>query len=111
MPNFTPKHIEKVGDEELKIVWEDGHVSTFSFPLLRRNCPCALCRDESSGEPLLDPETVPEGLRGVGAEVVGNYALSFSFSDGHGTGIFTFESLRNLCECEECSYHLGSETN
>ncbi len=111
MPNFTPKHIEKVGDDELKIIWEDDHESTYTFQLLRQQCPCALCRDETSGEPILDPETVPVSIRGVGAEIVGNYALSFSFSDGHGTGIFTFEALRGLCACEDCSYHPGSETN
>jgi DUF971 family protein len=37
--------------------------------------------------------------------------LSFSFSDGHGTGIYTFEMLRKLCRCKDCVYHPGSETN
>ena len=37
--------------------------------------------------------------------------LSFGFSDGHGTGIFSFENLRKLCVCEECSPHPGSQFN
>lgn len=109
--NFSPKTIENIDDARLRIVWEDGHVSIYSFQFLRQNCPCALCRDEFSGERLLDPETVPSDTKPERSEIVGNYALSFSFSDGHGTGIYSFESLRRLCHCEECSHHPGSETN
>ena len=109
--NFNPSNIEKVADDELRIVWEDGHVSLFNFRFLRQNCPCASCRDELSGKRTLDPESVPESLVASSANVVGNYALSFGFSDGHGTGIFSFENLRKMCSCKECSYHSGSETN
>lgn len=111
MINSNPKEIEKVDDAKLRITWEDGHVSAYSFQYLRQNCPCAACRDEWSGEMTLDPETVPPDTRSPRVEVVGNYALSFPFSDGHGTGIYSFEHLRKLCRCSECSYHLGSETN
>ena len=111
MININPKSIEKVDDDALRIIWEDEHVSLYTFQFLRQNCPCALCRDEWSGEPLLDPATVPADTRSERAEVVGNYALSFAFSDGHGTGIYSFENLRKLCRCRECSYHPGSETN
>lgn len=111
MLNFSPKSIEKIDDDRLRIVWEDGHVSDFTFQYLRQNCPCAMCKDEWSGEMLLDPATVPTTTRSTRAEVVGNYALSFAFSDGHGTGIYSFENLRKMCLCSECSYHPGSETN
>lgn len=111
MINWNPKHIEKIDDGELKITWEDGHVSQYNFRELRKHCPCALCRDEASGEPLLDPETIPKDLGATRADLVGNYALTFRFSDGHGTGIYSFENLRRLCLCAECSYHPGSETN
>ncbi len=109
--NFSPKTIENVDDLRLRIVWEDGHESVYSFQFLRQNCPCAMCRDEWSGEPLLDPETVPSDTKPTRSEIVGNYAISFSFSDGHGTGIYSFENLRKLCSCKECSHHDGSETN
>ena len=111
MLNFSPKAIEKIDDDELKIVWEDGHVSRFTFQFLRRNCPCAVCRDEWTGASLLDGATIPETLQAARAEMVGNYALSFAFSDGHGTGVYSFEALRKLCACPECSPHPGSETN
>jgi DUF971 family protein len=111
MLNFTPRSIEKVEDARLRIVWDDGHQTELPFTVLRRQCPCAMCKDEWTGESLLDPETVPETLGATRADVVGNYALSFSFSDGHGTGIYTFEMLRKLCRCKDCEYHPGSETN
>ena len=111
MLNFTPRDIEKVDDDALRIAWEDGHKSEYSFRFLRQNCPCAVCRDEWSGERLMDPERVPVDLKAGKAELVGNYALSFAFSDGHGTGIFSFEALRKLCACEDCTPHVSSFYN
>ena len=60
---------------------------------------------------LLDPASVPAAMQSTRAELVGKYALSFSFSDGHGTGIYPFEALRRMCLCAECSPHPGSQTN
>lgn len=94
-----PKEIRKKGNKQLKITWEDGHVTLFDFRLLRQNCPCASCVSELTGERTLHPESVPEGLEATKAEIVGNYALRFQFSDGHHTGIYTFEKLRELCPC------------
>ena len=111
MLNFNPRSIEKVEDSRLRIIWEDGHETDLHFSELRRRCPCAMCKDEWTGEALIDPESVPDELGASRADVVGNYALSFSFSDGHGTGIYTFELLRRLCACKDCSHHPGSETN
>jgi DUF971 family protein len=37
------------------------------------------------------------------AEVVGRYALNFQWSDGHGEGIYTFDFLRGICQCESCA--------
>ena len=111
MLNFNPRSIEKVEDAELKIVWEDGHETVLDFPTLRRLCPCAMCKDEWTGEPLMDPASVPDTLVATRADIVGNYALSFAFSDGLGSGFFLFVLLCWLCRCEECAYHPGSESN
>lgn len=111
MLNFTPRSIEKVEDARLRIVWDDGHKTELEFAHLRRSCPCAMCKDEWTGEAILDPETVPDGLGATRADMVGNYALSFTFADGHGAGIYSFEMLRRLCRCPDCAYHPGSETN
>lgn len=102
MMNSQPKAIDKIGDEEFKITWDDGHQSVFPVQLLRRNCPCALCKDEFTGEKKLDPADIPDSITAGRAELVGQYAISFGFSDGHGTGIFSFGYLRGLCPCEEC---------
>ena len=106
-PNTSPKKIEKVEDEALRILWEDGHQSVYSFRLLRQHCPCALCRDERTGKRLLDPDSVPMDLKATRAELVGNYALTLLFSDGHSTGIYSFEYLRRECPCQECNGRIG----
>lgn len=74
-------------------------MSQYTFRYLRQNCPCAGCRNEMTGERTLDQESVPQDLRGMKANVVGNYALHFAFSDHHETGIYSFSTLRDLCPC------------
>jgi DUF971 family protein len=36
------------------------------------------------------------------AKAVGNYAVQIDFSDGHTTGIYSYDYLRTICPCEEC---------
>ncbi len=76
--------------------WKDGGESRYAARALRLACPCASCVDEATGRPLLDPKTVPEDIRVAHVELVGRYALRFHFSDGHDTGLFTFETLYQL---------------
>ena len=99
---MEPKGIKKLGNKELKILWNDGHESVYSFRLLRQSCPCALCVDERSGQPLLARDSVPLGLEGLKVDGVGNYALGITFGDTHSTGLFTFEHLRKICPCGAC---------
>ena len=42
------------------------------------------------------PSTIPDELEQRGVALVGNYALSITFGDGHRTGIFTWDALRRL---------------
>jgi hypothetical protein len=39
----------------------------------------------------------------AGANLVGNYAVRFDWTDGHGTGIFAFTALRHSCPCSTCN--------
>jgi DUF971 family protein len=41
--------------------------------------------------------------RATAATVVGNYAIQVSFNDGHATGIYSYDHLRNICPCPECT--------
>ena len=98
----TPSQLLK-GDAEFRIVWQDGHQSAYAYRALREACPCAGCRDEWTGAPLMDPASIPADLTAARAELVGNYAVAFGFSDGHATGIYSFDTLRRLCRCAACA--------
>jgi ATP-binding protein involved in chromosome partitioning len=87
---------------DVLIVWGDGHQGVHKPYNLRLNCPCAECVDEHTGARRLDPQRVPLDIKVQRAVPVGRYALAFDFSDGHQTGIYRFDLLRELCECESC---------
>lgn len=83
----------------MKILWDDGHPSQWSARDLRIQCRCAACRHELTGEQLLKPEAVSQDITIQKADIVGRYALGFHFSDGHNSGIYTFDALRKECPC------------
>jgi DUF971 family protein len=87
----------------LAIRWADGHVSEYEPRYLRVHCPCAGCVDELSGRRTLNASAVPEDVYPLAIRHVGRYALLFEWSDLHSTGIYTYELLRGLCPCAECS--------
>ena len=96
---MVPREIRKKAEGAgMKLKWPDGHVGDFSAAFLRRNCRCAACQHELTGERLLDPKSVDEKLTITRAEILGQYALGFVFSDGHSTGIYSFVWLRELSE-------------
>jgi len=92
----TPTKIKKINPGELMIVWADGSESHYPAPVLRRECPCASCRDEMTGTRILLPIHVPDDLEFRKINLVGQYALQFEWTDGHHTGIFSFDFLREL---------------
>ncbi len=97
---------------EMRIRWQDGHESTYSFDLLRRECPCALCNDErqkrAAKSPglglavLSGPVVRPGEIQVTDAKPVGRYAINFVWSDGHDSGIYSYAFLRDLCPCPTC---------
>jgi len=92
--------VERVGASGLRIVWADGHESLYAWRDLRALCPCAACREAESAPGL--PMGVPSDIQPASIEPVGNYGINIRFSDGHTTGIFSFDFLRRHCRCEAC---------
>ena len=90
------KRIWQQDSRTLAVVWTDNKKSLYDVVELRRQCRCAHCIDEVTKEQKLNPDDVPETLRPIKIESVGRYALTISFTDGHKTGIYTFEWLRAL---------------
>jgi len=82
----------------LRLLWEDGLKTDASAQHLRQQCPCAGCVDEWTNKRTLDASQVPASLRITQVQPVGNYALSFVFSDGHSTGIYPWKLLRELTQ-------------
>jgi len=99
---MKPVKIELISDTVLNINWDDGHESIYFADHLRRSCPCADCEEKRR----LNGDKAFAALKEVkfsAWEVYGNYALSLRFSDGHDTGIYTYDLLRRLCQCDECT--------
>lgn len=108
----APIEIERRANEGLKITWDDGKSGVISSRVLRLNCPCAGCRElrgdgGSHQTPLTPPK--PRSLNIVQSSseeetnlikiwAVGQYALGLAWADGHDTGIYTFETLRELAD-------------
>jgi ATP-binding protein involved in chromosome partitioning len=92
-------------DAGVRIEWKAGsHEGFFPARALRLSCPCAACVEEMTGRAVLDPASVPVDVRPLRLALVGAYGLRIEWSDGHGTGIFTFERLLASCPCKDCQH-------
>jgi DUF971 family protein len=99
--NVYPTKLAIVEGNRLLIEWSDGERREYAFADLRDHCPCATCREKRAAQapktllPVLKMEEAqPLAIKGM--KPVGHYAYSIEFSDGHDTGIYTFELLREL---------------
>jgi len=99
------------------ITWSDGHASHYDFAYLRDQCPCALCDDDrrkkvalasptgaGAALPMFKPKATARA-----AAAVGNYAIQIEFTDGHSTGIYSFDYLREICPCDACAREFRSQ--
>ena len=96
---MRPADIQQIG-EDLAIKWDDGTESYVRLETLRRSCPCAGCKGEGDvlgnlykqpDKPLL---AVAFQLRRLAR--VGGYAVQPFWGDGHSSGIFSFDYLRQV---------------
>ncbi|MFN3190799.1 MAG: gamma-butyrobetaine hydroxylase-like domain-containing protein [Aureliella sp.] len=102
----TPIALEREGEAGLIVTWSDGSKRSYTAAELRSACPCATCREKhgsgsspqpgpSLGLPVLSlQEAQPLGIKSM--RPVGNYAYNIAYSDGHDSGIYTFDQLLSL---------------
>jgi DUF971 family protein len=101
-PQTTPTRLNLKKDEKLEIDWQDGRRSVYKISYLRSMCPCAKCKalkeEQRQRKSLLTilPGNYAKPLAATNAELVGNYALRIDWSDEHGSGIYSFEYLREI---------------
>lgn len=92
----TPINLYPIDEKTLGIEWDDGRKTKYALRELRGSCRCAVCVNEVTGQRVVFPENIPENIRALEARPVGRYALQFVWSDGHDSGIYTFDYLREL---------------
>jgi len=113
---LTPEKVRVLLTEGkgLEIDWADGHRSAWAFNWLREACPCATCVEEriQEGRKPGQPRPKPAALlpmyappaKPASAHPVGRYAIQFNWADGHSGGIYSWEYLRRVCQCPECTF-------
>ena len=93
----VPQKIRAIKDRGVfEIVWSDEHSASFPFHFLRCECPCAACVNEFTGERILDPQTVSKDIEPSEVAFSGNYALKIMWTDGHFTGLYSWDYLERL---------------
>jgi DUF971 family protein len=113
-----PEHIAISKSKGIKIDWKDGHRSEYTVGYLRDECPCAGCTGAHGNEPEKTNYAATEkannstpanpfkmftpALKMNSVEQVGHYAVRILWSDGHNTGIYSYDHLRKICPCPEC---------
>jgi DUF971 family protein len=110
----TPKkvRVKKTEGTGVEIDWKDGHQSAWNFAWLRNACPCATCHEDREKTGRLPGIAKPKEqtllkmyeppVRPLEVTSVGKYALKFKWNDGHESGIYSWDYLRRVCQCERC---------
>lgn len=118
-----PEHIAISKSKGIRIDWKDGHHSEYTLAYLRDECPCATCTGAHGTEPQktnysaeaakpADPfKMYTPTLKMLKVEEVGAYAIQIQWSDKHSSGIYSFDHLRHICNCEECKVAKETLTN
>jgi DUF971 family protein len=99
MPSIAPPHSVDLIGTTVALAWQDGREDFLPMETLRALSPSA----DNMGEPDLfgnihgaDPRTEFPGVTVTGYELIGRYALRFTFSDGHQTGLYSFPYLQKI---------------
>jgi len=98
------EHIAISRSNGIRIDWQDRHHSEYTLRYLRDHCPCAQCAG-THGTPPAAAGPFPlyqPALKTQEVEPVGNYAIRLHWSDGHNTGIYSYDYFRRICPCADC---------
>lgn len=95
----TVTDVEVDRERAVTVTFDDGRTCSFPLGELRAACPCAQCRGQrEAGQPVWPRPGAPETISIVDADLVGAWAISFVWSDGHATGIYPWDALRRWCD-------------
>ena len=101
-----PQHLAISKSKGIHLDWKDGHHSEYALKYLRQACPCASCAGTHGPAPAAPSNPFPlyqPALKIQDVEPVGNYAIRIRWNDGHNTGIYSYDYLREICPCPECN--------
>ena len=96
---MNPIKIKLIEKKELLIIWDDKNESVLELRELRKRCPCATClaeRDKQSK--MYIPLFAENQVTVKSINQVGNYAVQITWNDGHNTGIYEYNFLKNFSE-------------
>ena len=97
-----PTNLDLDRKRSLTIDWSDGRHDVLPLTRLRVGCPCAACKESRRKQQTAKRSLtiLPGNFTGdpevTSAELVGRYALRLHWADGHASGIYSFEYLREL---------------
>ena len=90
----APTTIDVDRSHGVTLTWVDGTTSTFGLEELRQHCPCAECRQRRDhDQPVWPVPSSPQPLEILDAELIGAWGITFTWNDGHSTGIFSWTLL------------------
>ena len=94
---MKPTRVEPYNATEILLCWKSGEAYSIPYVELRFQCPCAKCVDELTGKRTLKRESISANIKPTEVTPIGNYALQISWSDGHTTGFYSYETLWTTC--------------
>ena len=99
---MSPKQVKIFKKDNLRITWEDSSETILSLKYMRDECPCAGCKGETillkTYRPPAPTVVTPEMYQVKNIEVVGGYAIQITWKDGHSTGIYSWDYIKQLEE-------------
>lgn len=84
------------GPDAVRVEWPDGTIDQIPNREVRGACQCAACIEEYTGQQILDPSTISPNIASNSIDTLGNYAVSIAWNDGHSSGIFTWDRLKEI---------------